>query len=334
MQYRSSRRILFATCANHIVKHRYMIDLNRLRGLHLVAESGGYASAARNAPYPITHAALHQQVKKLEDEVAMQLLERIGKDRMQPTPAGARLLAFVAPFLRDLETVLQSLRTGEFDGALTIHAESLLIRQLLPPWLLSLRRRRPRMQLHLVELLRVDVDLLRTGAADVLVAHLPEPPDDIATQHVADVYACLVVPRHHAPEHRATRRGRPNLRDLRALPFLAYPAGSRQHALQMQALALHDALPSQVLNLDTADAILGYVESGLGWSLVPSLERGGPRGRRLAAYAFGDPPESFPIVMAWRKDMPENPMLDTLIHTAPSPERPPARTRSRTPRRG
>ena len=69
-----------------------MIDLHRLAGFHLVATSGGYAKAARAAAYPITQPALHQQVKKLEAEVGVELLMRVGKDTMQPTPAGQRLL--------------------------------------------------------------------------------------------------------------------------------------------------------------------------------------------------------------------------------------------------
>ncbi|MEZ5966367.1 MAG: LysR family transcriptional regulator [Planctomycetota bacterium] len=291
-----------------------MIDLNRLVGFHLVASQGGYARAARAAPYPITQPALHQQVRKLEREVGLQLLERVGKDQMRPTPAGAHLLAFVGPFLRDLPQVLHGLRTGEFDGALTIHAESLLIRQLLPDWLLALRRRRPAVQLHLQELIHVDVGLLRSGAADALVAHLPDVPPDVASQTVAVVHACLVVPREHAPA-----RGRPKLRELGALPFLSYPVGTRQHALQVQALVQHDISPAASIALDTADAILGFVESGLGWSLVPSLDPDGPKGRRLAAYAWGSPRVTFPIVLAWRKDAPENPMLDALIACAPKP---------------
>lgn len=289
-----------------------MIDLQRLAGFHLVATQGGYARAARAAPYPITQPALHQQVRKLEQQVGLQLLERVGKDRMRPTPAGAHLLAFVGPFLRDLPRVVASLRSGEFDGSLSIHAESLLIRELLPPWLLALRRRRPGVRLHLQELIRVDVDLLRSGAADVLVANLPETPPDIATQVVATVYACLVVPREHAP-----RRGRPRLADLAALPLLCYPPGSRQHALQLQALAQHGISPASTIALDTADTILGYVEAGLGWSLVPSLVPEGPRTRRLSAHPWGHPRVTFPIVMAWRKDAPEHPMLDALIACAP-----------------
>ncbi|MFY9342128.1 MAG: LysR family transcriptional regulator [Planctomycetota bacterium] len=205
-----------------------MVDLHRIEGFHLVATQGGYARAARAAAYPITQPALHQQVKKLEAEVGLQLLERVGKDQMRPTAAGAHLLAFVSPFLRDLPGVVRRLRTGEFDGALSIHAESLLIRQLLPPWLIALRKRRPNVQLQLQELLRADVTPLRTGAADAIVTYLPEVPSDVASQAVAELHPCLVVPRERAPT--TTRRLR--LADFTDMPFLAYPVGGRPHALQ------------------------------------------------------------------------------------------------------
>ncbi|MEC8651378.1 MAG: LysR family transcriptional regulator [Planctomycetota bacterium] len=291
-----------------------MIDLHRLAGFHLVATSGGYAKAARAADYPITQPALHQQVKKLEAEVGVELLMRVGKDTMLPTPAGERLLEFVTPFFRDLPRVVEGVRTGDYDGALTIQAESLLIRQLLPPWLVALRKRRPQAQLTLQELTTVDLSALRSGAADVVIAHLSDVPDDIASQQIATVHACLVVPKANAP-----RRGRPKLRDLASMPFLSYEPGTRHHALQLQAIAQHGITLTTTIALGNADTILGYVESGLGWSLVPSLDREGPKGRRLAAYPWGEPRVTFPIVMAWRKDAPEHPALDEMIAGAPQP---------------
>ncbi|MCB9880504.1 MAG: LysR family transcriptional regulator [Planctomycetes bacterium] len=290
-----------------------MIDLNRLAGFHLVATSGGYAKAARAASYPISQPALHQQVRKLEREVGVTLLERVGKDTMRPTPAGQRLLEFVSPWLRDLPRIVESLRTGDYDGALSIHAESLLIRNLLPQWLRAVRKRRPNASIGLQELVHVDVDLLRSGVADVLIAHIPDIPSDIASQVIAKVYACLVVPREHRP-----KRGRPKLESLTDMPFLGYPSGTRQQTLQLQALLMHGITPSSMITLDTADTILGYVESGLGWSLVPSLDPQGPKGRRLTAYPWGSPRVTFDVVMAWRKDAPEHPLLDEWIATAPS----------------
>lgn len=290
-----------------------MIDLHRIAGFHLVASQGGYARAARAAPYPITQPALHQQVRKLEADLGLQLLERVGKDRMTPTPAGAHLFAFIEPFLRDLPAVVRRIQTGDFDGELSIQAESLLIRQLLPSWLLALRKKRPNVELRLEEIAQPDLGALRTGRADVMVAYLPEIPDDIAAETVALLHPCIVVPRELAK----TRKRAPRMRDLVETPFLSYPPGSRQYALQMQALALHEVAPPNTIALDTADSILGFVESGLGWSLVPSLDRNGPAGRRLAGFPLERPKLSFPVSMAWRKDAPENPMLDALISCAP-----------------
>jgi len=291
-----------------------MIDLHRLAGFHLVATEGGYARAARAAPYPITQPALHQQVRKLEGEIGLQLLQRVGKDKMAPTAAGTHLLAFIAPFFRDLPAVVRRIRTGEFDGELAIQAESLLIRQLLPSWLIALRKRRPNIQLRLAEIAHPDVESLRNGRADAMVAYLPEIPDDIAAQTVAVLHPCVVLPRELAGRRRRSVR----LSDLVDTPFLSYPPGSRRHSLQMQALGLHGTVPKQTIAVDTADSILGFVESGLGWSLVPSLDRNGPPGRRLTAFALERPKLSFPVTLAWRKDAPENPMLDALISCAPS----------------
>ena len=291
-----------------------MIDLHRLAVLHLVATHGGYSRAARAAPYPITQPALHQQVKKLEQEVGVPLLERIAKDRMRPTPAGERLLAFADPFFRELPTVVAGLRAGDFAGKLSLQAESMLIRQLLPAWMLALRRARPGIEVHLAEFRGGDAAPLLDGRVDALVAHLPDVPNGVATQVVAQLHPVLVVPRERIGK---TKRA-PRLAELADLPFLAYPVGSRAHVLQMQALAQSGVAPSQVMALDTADAILGFVESGLGWSLVPSLDPKGPTGRRLAAFPFTRFRRTFPVYLAWRKDAPASPMLDALIECAPT----------------
>jgi DNA-binding transcriptional LysR family regulator len=293
-----------------------MIELNAVVASGGAPAGGGPPPPARAADWPITQPALHQQVKKLEAELGVQLLERLGKDRMQATPAGAHLLAFVDPFLRGLPAVTRSLRTGEFDGALSIHAESLPIRLLLPDWLHRLRRKRPNGRVHLREVAVPDLDALRTGAADVLVAHLPELPDDVAAERIGTLHPLVVMPRERAAGDRP-----PPLRELADLPFVAYPVHSRQYALQLQALALHDVPPPQTLHVDTADTILGFVEAGLGWSLVPSLTPDGPGGRRLAAFPLQRPRTTFPLHVAWRKDAPEHPLLDALLACAPRPGR-------------
>ena len=288
------------------------MNLDRIAVLRLVASQGGYARAARSADYPITQSALHQQVRKLEAEIGCELLERIGKDSMRPTPAGRRLLEFVEPFLRDLPMVVRELREGRAGSSLAIHAESLLIRQLLPGWLHDLRARHPEAVIHLQEIPEPDLEPLRRTRTDAVLAHFTEVPTDVATITVAELRPFVVLPRDGAPR-RITATA---LRELAERTFLAYPVGSRQCALQMEALAMRGIRPAHVMHLDTADLILGFVESGLGWSVVPSLAAGGPSGPRLLAIPLRRPQRTFPVQLAWRKDAPEHALLDALIECA------------------
>src|SRR5437016_3775864 len=98
-----------------------MIQLHRLEGFYWVAKTQGYAKAARAFPYPITQPGVHQQVKKLESDVGVELFERVGKDKVVLTPAGQRLFEFVAPFLEKLPAVAEALRSGELAGRLRVH---------------------------------------------------------------------------------------------------------------------------------------------------------------------------------------------------------------------
>jgi DNA-binding transcriptional LysR family regulator len=291
-----------------------MVQMQRLEGFYWVGETGGYARAARAFPYPITQPAVHQQVKKLERELDVTLFERVGKDRMQLTPAGVHLHRFIAPFFRDLPAVARAVQTGTYGGKLSIHAEPLLLRQLLPAWLKRIQRKRPDIQVDLREYTDVSVEDLRCGAADLLVTYLPNPDDDIASIEVGVLHPFLVLPR----DHPLAGRSRLSITDLADEPFIAYNEDQLPHGLQMKALLAHGVHPTRIITTSSADSILGFVESGLGYSLVPSLSETGPKSRGIVARPLGAPKMTFPVVAAWRKDAPENPLLDTALECAPA----------------
>lgn len=291
-----------------------MIQLHRLEGFFWVARTGGYARAARAFPYPITQPAVHQQVKKLEGELAATLFERVGKDRMLLTPAGRRLYDFVRPFFEKLPGVVRSLQEGDYGGELHFQSAGLLLRHLLPAWVLNIRKRRPDIQVHLRETSMPDVEPLRNGEVDIVVDYLPEIPDDMASQRVATVSAFLVMPRSHA----AAKLKNPTIASFKDDTFISYPPGSFQQELQMQALARHGVVPKHSVSASSAEVILGFVEAGLGYSLVPSLEPQGPRIKGVAVRPLEAPRVEFPVWALWRKDTPENPILDAALEVAPS----------------
>ena len=292
-----------------------MVQIQRLEGFYWVARTGGYARAARSFPYPITQPAVHQQVKKLERELRTTLFERVSKDRMQLTPAGERLYRFVQPFFEGLQGVVRSLREGTYGGELRVATAGLFLRHLLPPWLARLYRVNSEVQVHVREAITLDLEPLRRGEVDAIVDHLPSAPADVSTMRVATMWPFVVLARSHP----LARRAKLALSAFQGEAFVAYNPGMLGHSLQMQALARHAVTPSRILSASSVDSIVGLVEAGLGYSIVPALEPTGPRIRGLVVLPLEAPKVEFPVHVIWRKDTPENPILDSFLESAPKP---------------
>jgi DNA-binding transcriptional LysR family regulator len=290
-----------------------MIHIHRLEGFFWVARTGGYARAARAFPYPITQPAVHQQVKKLESDLGTALFERVGKDRIQLTPAGERLYRFVQPFFEGLPGLVRSLQEKDYGGELRIAAMSLVLKSLLPEWLRRLYRRNPDIRVHLREALAPEIELLRRGEVDLVVDYLPEVPDDLASLPVAVLRPFLVLPR----SHHLARRAQLSLSDFAGQTFVAYSPSMLAHDLQMRALGQFGVVPPQVLTASSAEVILSFVEGGFGFSILPAFEPEGPRGRGVKVLPLLSPRVEFPVLAAWRKQAAENPLLDAFLETAP-----------------
>ncbi len=289
------------------------IQLHRLEGFFWVARTGGYARAARAFPYPITQPAVHAQVKKLEEELGTSLFERVAKDRMAPTPAGQRLYDFVRPFFESLPSVVRSIQGGEFGGELRVTSSHLLLRHLMPGWIRRLHAANPDVEVHLEETGDDAVALLRRGSVDLAVEHLFETPDDISTMPIAVLRPFVVIP----AEHELSGETSYPLASLQETPFVAYAPGQPARELQFAALHRDGIAPRTMLSGASAETILGFVGAGLGWSILPWLGEEGPKAPDIASTPLAVDGATFEVVAAWRKDTPENPLLDAMLEVAP-----------------
>jgi DNA-binding transcriptional LysR family regulator len=156
---------------------------------------------------------------------------------------------------------------------LRIHAASLHLKHLLPPWLRRLQAQRPDIEVELQEIRSPDPAVLRSGEADLLVDHLSQAPRDLEIREIGRMNSFLVLPAHHP----FAKRRRVRLEDLGEGTFIAYSSGMGGRELQLRALELSGAKPRRIYAADSADAILGFVAAGIGYSLVPSLAEHGPR---------------------------------------------------------
>ena len=291
-----------------------MMTLQRLEGFYWVARTGGFARAARAFPYPITQPGVHQQVRRLEEELGVPLLERVGKDRMALTPAGQALFDVVGPFYEQLPALAARLKGGQVGGVLKIHAAGHLLRHLMPQWLQRLQSRNPEITVALSEVQVADPTALLRGEADLLVDWLPALPDGIEGREVATMRAFVVTPTH-GPFAQGARL---KLADLGRLPFIAYQTDRKLRELQLAGLEEHGLHPPQAFTADSSDTILGFVAAGLGFSLVPSLLDAGPRVAGVAAWPVDHPKSRFPIRVAWRSRATSHPLIEAALAAVPT----------------
>jgi len=295
-----------------------MIDLAALNALRAVATYGSVVAAADALGF--TPSAISQQVKRLERQTSVALLERVGRGVMltregrQLVDAGGRLLA-------DLESIESGLhqQAGTVAGHLRITAFSTAMRGLVAPRLRDLRTAHPGLTLTLTEREPWDtIDLVAQGRADVGVAHswgdvLLAIPDHLATTSLADDVADVVV---HA-SHALATRARVSPRDLVDEGWIATPEGTicREWLSRMyqgtgrQPRIAHESMEFQ--------SHLALVRAGLGIALVPRLGREDLTDD-LVALRTHDPVPTRDIVAVHRRSMADSPAVQAVVETLAS----------------
>lgn len=150
-----------------------MVDLNHLRHLVAVLDTGNFSAAARRLH--ISQPALTKSIRRLEDLLGSPLFDRTPKP--VPTRFGqligrhARILLAGA---NDLEQAVVMFR-GLAGGELAVGAGPLMADALAGPALGRLMKRHPKLRIHLhVDTYSRFPDMLRAGEIDFFVADITQ----------------------------------------------------------------------------------------------------------------------------------------------------------------
>lgn len=182
-----------------------MIDLDAVVSLRTVATRGSVAAAATALGY--TPSAVSQQIKRLERDTGVVLLERAGRGIVL-TEAATRLVVAAAPILADLERVRADLQstgsdTTPLSGEIRLAAFSTAVRGLFVPVLRDLGAQHPDLRLPLRESEPWEtVALVASGQRDLGVVHqwggvaLALPDHLVPTPLFTDT-ADVILPRDH-----------------------------------------------------------------------------------------------------------------------------------------
>ena len=123
------------------------LDLTTLRSFVAVADSGGVTRAA--GTLHLTQSAVSMQLKRLEETLNIQLLDRSGRG-IALTAAGEQLLAYARRMLDLNDEVVTRLTSQEFEGEIILGVPHDIVYPYLPPVLRRLSNDLPRMRVRLI----------------------------------------------------------------------------------------------------------------------------------------------------------------------------------------
>ena len=286
-----------------------MIDLAALRSLQAVDTHGSVVAAADALGF--TPSAVSQQVKRLERQTGVSLLERIGRGVVL-TDDGRHLLDAGGRLLGDLEAVEAGLhrRTGVVAGHLRIAAFSTAMRGLVAGAVRDLLAEHPDLRVSLVEHEPWDtVDLVATGQVELGLFHtwgdVPvDVPDHLVRTEVARDVADVVVHR----DHPLAGRSSVTPADLVDEGWVATPEGTicRQWLSRMyDGTGRRPRIAHVSMEFESH---LALVRAGLGIALIPRLGRS-DLGGSLVAVPAHDPEPTRQVVAVHRRTLDDSPAV-------------------------
>ena len=159
------------------------LDMTALRALVTVLDLGGVTRAATRLN--LTQSAVSMQLKRLEENLGLILLDRSGR-QIKATAAGEQLLGYARRLLDINDEALGRLTSNAFEGEITLGVPHDIVYPVLPPVLRQFSLDFPRVQVRLISSYTRQMKQQFTNQEiDVLLTTEYEQPVDAET--LADV---------------------------------------------------------------------------------------------------------------------------------------------------
>ncbi|MCS5715757.1 LysR substrate-binding domain-containing protein [Herbiconiux sp. CPCC 205716] len=264
------------------------MNLDQLRGFVEVAREGNFTRASENLH--LAQPSLSRQIASLENDLGDELFAR-ARGGSTLTAAGEALLPLAKRMLADADSVRRELAelAGLQRGRVRLGATPTLCISLVAEVLGDFHAEHPGVELHLSEHgSRRLLDELAGGELDLAL---------ITTSHATTAERVAVSPLLVEELVLISSAAAPpfatgasvSLAEVAALPQIVFSRSYDLRAATDEAFALAGLTPSVVLEGAEMDAVLRFVERGLGVAIVPAMvliDRPGLRSVRLAGPAL------------------------------------------------
>src|ERR1700756_2027646 len=275
------------------------IKLKDLRYLVAVADCRHFGRAAERCF--VSQPTLSAQLKKLEEYLGVQLIERQPNNVSLPE-AGDQIVSRARRILEASEEVVTLARSHRdpLAGRLRVALLPTIGPYLLPRVAPALRKSLPRLELQLYEYQTNQIlEKLQGGEIDVGILALPVDLEGLEARELFIEAFIVALP----DQHRLAKRESLRSDDLKGETLLLLEDG---HCLRDQALevcsrvGVHEKQDFRATSLET---LRQMVVAGLGITLLPELAVESPFGsqRGLTIRRFANPVPSRTVGAVWRK---------------------------------
>ena len=274
------------------------MELRHLKYFVAVAHEMSFTRASEKLH--IAQPPLSQQIRQLEDELGVVLIER-GRP-LKLTEAGKVFLERSSFILSNIDSTVDDVRrvSGGFVGRLSVAFAGSAMFSILPGILKVFRQSYPSVELRLYELLPFEItQALRNGEIDV---GFPRPSIGASADFDERVLVrepfTIVVPSHH---HFASRADI-SITELEGEPLLLYPQYPLPSTTDIIVKACQQAgfEPSIIQEVRQLQTAIGLVSAGVGLTLIASSVARQPR-RGVSFVRMRESNPTHDLSVAWRK---------------------------------
>ncbi|HEY2600407.1 MAG TPA: LysR substrate-binding domain-containing protein [Thermoleophilaceae bacterium] len=286
------------------------MELRQLRYLAAVARHGSFTLAAQELH--VAQPAVSQQVRRLEQELGVELLSRTTR-RVLVTEAGELALARAGRILADADALREEIDElhGLLRGTLALGVIPAVGALDPAPLLARFRARHPAVDIRLIETtLAETLDQLRADRLDVCFAFcLPERAGEgIAGERLFDEELALMV----ASGHPLAARRRVRLESLAGEPLIAPIAGASLRLALDEALEKAGAPVHVAYESNEAATVRALTAQGLGVSVLPRSFADNP-GPELVPIAIVPKLPRVPVSVLYREGRRRPPAVEAFL---------------------
>jgi LysR family transcriptional regulator, hydrogen peroxide-inducible genes activator len=286
-----------------------VITLRQLRYLASLARHRHFGRAAEDCA--ISQPALSMQVRELEREIGVELVERRPND-IALTDTGLEVAERAEQILAATRDLIDFARHRDvLSGSLTLGIIPTLAPYVLPRVLPRLQAKYPRLRLELRETqTKTLLQELARGELDSIMLALPAEDADVETLTLFDDPFLLAVPAaDELPLH-----ARVGIADVDQHRLILLEEG---HCLRDQTLAFcatrRGDTPAARLGTTSLATVMQMVANGYGVTLVPEVAADAEgHDERVKLLRFAEPQPGRTVGLAWRRTSPRRKDFETL----------------------